>query len=59
MVADPRGRSTVMLRKVRRKLDETHGLGEVPMPSRATFCRLMSYMDRGCRNFVSEASRRV
>jgi hypothetical protein len=29
------------------------------MPSRATFYRLMSYMDRGRRNFVSEASRRV
>jgi len=45
--------------EVRRKLDETHGLGEVPMPSRATFYRLMNYMDRGRRNFVSEASRRV
>jgi hypothetical protein len=29
------------------------------MPSRATFYRLMSYMDRGRRNFVSEASRRT
>ena len=61
MLADPRGRSTVarsvMLTQVRRKLDETHGLGEVPMPSRATFYRLMNSMDRGRRNFVSEASR--
>ena len=63
MLADPRGHSTVarsvILTQVRRKLDEIHGPGEVPMPSRATFYRLMSYMDRGRRNFVSEASRRV
>ena len=63
MLADPRGRSTVarsvMLTQLQRKLDEAHGPGEVPMPSRATFYRLMSHMDRGRRNFVSEASRRV
>jgi hypothetical protein len=63
MLADPRGRSTVarsaMLAQLQRKLDEVHGPGEVPMPSRATFYRLMSHMDRGRRNFVSEASRRV
>ena len=63
VLADPRGHSTVarsvILTQVRRRLDETHGPGEVPMPSRATFYRLMSYMDRGRRNFVSEASRRV
>jgi hypothetical protein len=29
------------------------------MPSRRTFYRLTSYMDRGRRNFVSEASRRT
>jgi hypothetical protein len=63
MLADPRGRSTVarsaMLAQLQRKLDEVHGPGEVPMPSRATFYRMMSHMDRGRRNFVSEASRRV
>ena len=63
MLADPRGRSTVarsvMFTQLQRKLEEVHGPGEVPMPSRATFYRLMSHMDRGRRNFVSEASRRV
>jgi hypothetical protein len=63
VLADPRGRSTVarsaMFTQLQRKLDEVHGPGEVPMPSRATFYRLMSHMDRGRRNFVSEASRRV
>jgi len=29
---------------------------EVPMPSRATFYRLMNRMDRGRRNFISEPS---
>ncbi|HUC24234.1 MAG TPA: Mu transposase C-terminal domain-containing protein [Streptosporangiaceae bacterium] len=63
MLADPRGRSTLarsaMFAQLQRKLDEIHGPGEVPMPSRATFYRLMNHMDRGRRNFVSEASRRV
>ena len=63
MLADPHGRSTVarsvMFTQLQRKLDDVHGPGEVPMPSRATFYRLMSHMDRGRRNFVSEASRRV
>jgi hypothetical protein len=63
ILADPRGRSTVarsnMFTEVQRKLDEIHGPREVPMPSRATFYRLVSHMDRGRRNFVSEASRRV
>ncbi len=63
MLADPRGRSTVarsaMLSQLQRTLNEVHGPGEVPMPSRATFYRLMGHMDRGRRNFVSEASRRV
>jgi hypothetical protein len=63
MLGEPRGRSTVarsvMLRQLQRKLDDNHGPGEVPMPSRATFYRLMSHMDRGRRNFVSEASRRT
>ena len=63
MLAEPRGRSTVarsaMLTQLQRKLDDTYGVGEVPMPSRATYYRLMSSMDRGRRNFVSEASRRT
>ena len=63
LLADPHGRSTVarsvMFTELQRKLDEVHGPGEVPLPSRATFYRLMSHMDRGRRNFVSEASRRV
>ncbi len=63
MLADPRGRSTVarsaMFTQLQRKLDGVHGSSEVPMPSRATFYRLMSHMDRGRRNFASEASRRV
>jgi Mu transposase, C-terminal len=63
MFADPQGRSTVarsvMFAQLQRKLADVHGPGEVPMPSRATFYRLMSHLDRGRRNFVSEASRRV
>jgi hypothetical protein len=63
MLADPSGRSTVarsvMLTNLRQELDDAYGPGEVPMPSRATFYRLMSHMDRGRRNFVSESSRRV
>ena len=63
MLAEPHGRSTVarsvMLTQLQCKLDEIHGRGEVHMPSRATFYRLMSHMDRGRQNFVSEASRRV
>lgn len=63
MLADPHGRSTIaraaMFTQLQRKLDEIYGPGEVPMPSRATFYRLTSHMDRGRRNFVSEASRRV
>lgn len=63
MLAEPRGRSTVarsvMLTQLQRKLDDDYGPGEVPMPSRATLYRLMSHMDRGRRNFVSEASRRT
>ncbi len=63
MLGESRGRSTVarsvMLTQLRRRLDETYGPDEVPMPSRRTFYRLTSYMDRGRRNFVSEASRRT
>jgi hypothetical protein len=63
MFADLQGRSTVarsvMFAQLQRKLADVHGPGEVPMPSRATFYRLMSHLDRGRRNFVSEASRRV
>jgi hypothetical protein len=63
MLADPGGRSTVarsvMLTSLRQELDDVYGPGEVPMPSRATFYRLMNHMDRGRRNFVSESSRRV
>jgi hypothetical protein len=63
MLGDPHGRSTItrsaMFTQLQRKLDEVHGPGEVPMPSRATLYRLMNHMDRGRRNFVSEASRRV
>lgn len=63
MLADPVGRSTVarsvMFTELQRKLGEAHGPGEVPMPSRATFYRVMSHMDRGRRNFISEASRRM
>jgi hypothetical protein len=63
MLGESRGHSTVarsvMLTQLRRRLDEAYGPDEVPMPSRRTFYRLASYMDRGRRNFVSEASRRV
>jgi hypothetical protein len=63
LLAEPRGRSTVarsvMLAQVRRKLEDRFGPDEVPMPSKATFYRLTGYMDRGRRNFVSEASRRT
>jgi len=63
ILGDPRGRSTVarsvMLTQLQRTLDEAYGPGEVPLPSRRTFYRLTAFMDRGRRNFVSEASRRT
>lgn len=63
ILAEPRGRSTVarsvMLTQLQQKLDDAYGPGQVPMPSRATFYRLMNHMDRGRRNFVSAASRRT
>ena len=63
MLAEPRGRSTVarsvMFTDLERRLDEEHGPGVVPVPGRRTLYRLMVYMDRGRRNFVSEASRRT
>ncbi len=63
MLADPRGRSTVtrsvMFTELERRLNEEHGPGVVPMPGRRTLYRLMVHMDRGRRNFVSEASRRT
>jgi transposase InsO family protein len=63
MLGQPGGRSTVarsvMFTELQWKLDDTYGPGEVPVPSRATLYRLMGHMDRGRRNFVSEASRRV
>jgi hypothetical protein len=59
MLAEPRGRSTVarsvMFTELQRRLDDEHGPGVVPVPSRRTLYRLMVYMDRGRRNFVSEA----
>ena len=62
MLAEPRGRSTVartvMLTELRRRLDEEHDPGKVPIPSTRTLYRLLAHMDRGRRNFVSEASRR-
>jgi hypothetical protein len=63
MLGDPHGRSTVarsvMLTDLPQKVDDAYGPGEVPLPSRATFYRLTSHMDRGRRNFAGDASRRV
>jgi hypothetical protein len=63
MLGDPRGRSTVtrtvMFGELRHRLDEDRGPGEVPLPDRRTLHRLANYLDRGRRNFVSEASRRT
>ena len=63
ILAEPRGRSTVarsvIFTELQRGLDEEHGLGVVPLPGTRTLYRLMVHMDRGRRNFVSEASRRV
>jgi hypothetical protein len=63
MLGEARGRSTVarsvMFAELERRLDEEHGPDVVPVPGRRTLYRLMVDMDRGRRNFVSEASRRV
>ena len=63
MLAEPRGRSTVarsaMFTEIQRRLDDEHGQGAVPVPSKRTLYRLLDHLDRGRRNFVSEASRRV
>jgi Mu transposase, C-terminal len=63
LLAEPRGRSTVarsvMFAEIQRRLDDEYGQGAVSLPSRRTLYRLLSDMDRGRRNFVSESSRRV
>lgn len=63
ILSEPRGRSTVarsvMFTEIRRQLDDEHGSGAVPLPSRRTLYRLLDDMDRGRRNFASESSRRV
>ena len=63
MLAEPRGRSTVarsvMFTELERRLDDEHGPGVVPLPGRRTLYRLMVHLDRGRRNFHSEASRRT
>lgn len=63
MLAEPRGRSTVarsvMFAELERRLEEEHGPDVVHVPGRRTLYRLMVHMDRGRRNFVSEASRRI
>lgn len=63
MLAEPRGRSTVarsvMFTELQRRLDDEYGPGVVPVPSKRTLYRLMVQMDRGRRNFASEASRRT
>jgi len=63
MLAEPRGRSTVarsvMFTELQRRLDDEYGPGAVPLPHKRTLYRLMVHMDRGRRNFVSEASRRT
>ncbi len=48
-----------MFAEIQRRLDDEHGQGSVSLPSRRTLYRLVDHMDRGRRNFVSEASRRV
>jgi len=62
MLAEPRGRSTVarsvMFTEIQRRLDDEHGQGAVPVPSKRTLYRLIGHMDRGRRDFVSEASLR-
>jgi hypothetical protein len=63
LLSEPRGRSTVarsvMFTEIQRRLDDEHGQGEVPLPSRRTLYRLLADMDRGRRNFAGESSRRV
>lgn len=63
MLAEPRGRSTVarsvMFTELQRRLDDEYGPGVVPVPGTRTLYRLMLHMDRGRRNFVSDASRRT
>jgi Mu transposase, C-terminal len=63
MLSKPRGRSTVarsvMFTELERRLEAEHGPGVVPVPGRRTLYRLFAHVDRGRRNFVSEASRRT
>lgn len=63
ILSEPRGYSTVarsvMFTEIQRRLDDEHGPGAVPLPSRRTLYRLLDDMDRGRRNFASESSRRV
>ena len=63
LLSETRGRSTVartvLIAELQRRLDAEHGAGAVPVPSTRTLYRLFASMDRGRRNFVSEASRRT
>lgn len=63
LLSEQRGRSTVarsvMFTEIQHRLEDEFGEGVVPVPSKRTLYRLLSDMDRGRRNFVSEASRRV
>lgn len=63
MLADPGGRSTVarsvMLTNLQQELDDAYGPGEVPMPSRATFYRLMNHADEPHGPWPPELRQRV
>jgi hypothetical protein len=52
------GTRSRVIRQIRQKLEAEHGPGEVPVPSRATFYRLLEVLSAGRHTFGSAVTRR-
>lgn len=52
------GTRTRLIRRVRQRLEEEHGVGMVPIPSRSTFYRLIDTLATGRHSFGSAVTRR-
>jgi transposase InsO family protein len=52
------GTRTRLIRRVRQQLEDEHGVGSVPIPSRSTFYRLIDALATGRHSFGSAVTRR-
>lgn len=52
------GTRTRLIRRVRKQLEDEHGVGAVPIPSRSTFYRLIDALATGRHSFGSAVTRR-